>query len=222
MDKNQKEIFSSTEGDQWFYRNKSSQDVYEIYRVLTKYLDKSSKILEIGCSAGKNLNYFEKTVGCDCYGIDPSSKAIEQGKKDYPNLHLHTGTADSLEFENEFFDLVLFGFCLCLIDRDLLSRTIAEADRILKNNGFIGINDFDPGLPIQKDFKHYEGLKTYKYDYSKIFLAFPHYTLVEKSSFSHNSLAHENSQPITFDKNIDERVTSAVLFKDHSNAYFSL
>ncbi|MCS0674062.1 class I SAM-dependent methyltransferase [Cytobacillus firmus] len=223
MENYQKEIFRSIEGDQWFNRNKSVQDVYEIYRALTRFLDKNSKVLEIGCSAGKNLNYFQKEIGCECYGIDPSSKAIEEGKENFPDLNLSTGTADELHFNDEFFDFVLFGFCMCLVDRKLLSRTVAEADRVTKDKGFLGIIDFDPGLPIKKDFIHYEGLKTYKYDYSKLFLSFPHYTMADKSSYSHNTLAVKNSAShFTVDNNIDERVSSVILYKDHSNCYFSL
>jgi adenylyltransferase/sulfurtransferase len=40
-------------------------------------------------------------------------------------------------------DLVLFGFCLYLVDRKLISRVVAEADRVLKDTGFLGIVDFD-------------------------------------------------------------------------------
>jgi ubiquinone/menaquinone biosynthesis C-methylase UbiE len=227
MENFQKEIFSSIEGDKWFERNKSNQDVYEVYKLITKYLNRNSRVLEIGCSGGKNLNYFEKTIGCECYGIDPSTQAINQGKKDYPNLNLFVGTADELNFDDEFYDFVIFGFCLCLVDRKLLPRIIAEADRVLKNKGFLAINDFDTKIPIKKEYKHYDGLKTYKYDYSSIFLSFPHYTLVEKNSFSHDSLAektsysHHSNSSITFNENIDERVASVILFKNYHDGYFS-
>lgn len=223
MDNYQKEIFSSIEGDQWFNRNKSVQDVYEIYRSLTRFMDKNSKVLEIGCSSGKNLNYFQNKVGCECYGIDPSSKAIEKGKMDFPALHLSTGTADDLHFDNEYFDFVIFGFCLCLVDRKLLSRTVAEADRVTKDKGFLGVIDFDPGIPIKKDFIHYEGLKTFKYDYSKLFLSFPHYTMAEKSSHSHHTLSDKSVRSNnSVDDNIDERVSAVILYKNHANGYFSI
>lgn len=221
----QKDIFKSTEGDNWFDRNKKNQEVYDVYKLLTKYFDKDSRVLEIGSSGGKNLNYFENKLGCKCYGIDPSTKAIAQGKKKYPNLHLFIGTSDELPFNDEFFDCVILGFCLCLVDRKLLSRTVSEVDRVLKDKGFLAIIDFDPNIPIKKDYKHYDGLKTFKYDYSSMFLSFPQYTLVEKNSFSHNSLAEKNlsfQNYNLFNENIDERVSSAIIYKNMNDGYFQL
>ena len=59
---------------------------------------------------------------------------------------------------------------------------------------------------------HLEGVDTYKLDYSRLFLAFPHYSLVEKISWSHDETG--------FHPNPDERVSSVLLNKNHEGAYF--
>lgn len=212
----QKNTFLSSEGDNWFTRNKSTEnvDVPEGYKFYGKFLKPGQRILEVGCSFGKNLQYFHETVGCDCYGIDPSQKAVEYGKNLYPDIALSVGTTDKLDFPDGFFDFVLFGFCLYLVDRTLLSKTVAEADRVLKDKGFLGITDFDSKYPRKREYRHYEGLASYKMDYSRLFLVFPHFSMADKYCFSHSSDC--------FVADPGERVASVVIFKDNlgESAYF--
>ncbi|PCH56232.1 MAG: hypothetical protein COC15_03440 [Legionellales bacterium] len=142
------------------------------------------------------------------YGIDPSNNAIQQGNKQYSNLHLETGTADNLPYENGFFKVVIFGFCLYLVDRDLLMRTIAEADRVLGDKGFIIITDFDSIMPHKRKYHHLPDREIYSYkmDYAQLFFGCPHYALVEKISYSHQSEF--------FCKDMSERVATTILYKD--------
>lgn len=178
--------------------------------MISKYITNNTKILEVGCADGKNLNYFKERFDCECYGIDPSIKAIEHGKELYPDLNLALGTADQIEFLDEYFDIVIFGFCLYLADRTLLSRIVSEGDRVTKDNGFLVIVDFDSKLPSQNQYKHFNGIKSYKFDYSSIFLAYPHYSLVEKIPYSHKNF--------NFEIDINERIATFILYKNH-NAY---
>lgn len=203
----QKTAFLKSEGDGWFNRNNNVKNVSNGYKIICKYLKADSKILEIGCADGRNLNYFKKQFGCECYGIDPSIKAIKHGKQLYPELNLTLGTADELAFSNEFFDLVIYGFCLYLADRVLLSKIVAEGDRVTKDKGFLAIIDFDSKLPIEKQYIHFAGVKSYKFDYSSLFLAYPHYTLAEKFPYSHKNF--------NFEKELDERVATSILYKDY-------
>ncbi len=217
MDKiSQKKIFLESEGDKWFERNLPK---YELERktipahiqFIDKYIKNGYKILEIGCSTGIHLHYFQRKPSCQCYGIDPSQEAIEYGRKDYKELNLSVGTSDSLQFLDGYFDFILFGFCLYLVDRNYLVKSIAEADRVLKDKGYVAIIDFDTNIPKKRPYKHYKGIFSYKLDYSKLFLAFPHYSLVEKMSFSHST--------DSFVEDIKERVSAVVLYKDLNNAY---
>jgi len=157
------------------------------------------------------LHYLQSIVPCECFGIDPSTEAIEDGRQRFPNLTLAVGTSDGLKFASQDFDFVLFGFCLYLVDRELLPATVAEADRVLKPNGFLGITDFDMAVPTMQEYKHAQGVFTYKLDYSRLFTAYPHYVLVNKISFSHHG--------DTFHTDPHERLSATVLYKDPANAY---
>lgn len=215
----QKNIFLSGEEDNYYKRNYNNFNIDAIpnraYLNLENYIKKDMKILEIGCSTGTNLNYFNKSIKCDVYGVDPSSEAVKEGNKIFKDVNLKVGTADNLDFENEFFDLIYFGFCLYLVDRKLLSRVVSEADRVLKNNGILGIIDFDTKIPYKRKYKHFEGVFSYKYEYSKIFLSFPHYRLIEKRIFEYE----KNNSDYDI---INNAVSTTVLNKNYNVAYFEL
>ena len=81
-----------------------------------------TSVLEVGCSNGWRLEAFRKTYAIRCWGIDPSADAIKEGKTLFPQISLVRGTADSLPFGADMFDLVIFGFCLYLCDREDLFK----------------------------------------------------------------------------------------------------
>jgi SAM-dependent methyltransferase len=215
----QRDIFLAGEGDAYFIRNLSQYNATRANEdsstlsVVRRYVTKDSKLLEIGCANGLNLERLRRTVGCAGSGIDPSLAAIDAGRRDFPLLDLRRGTGDALPFADESFDLVWFGFCLYVIDRSLLPRVVAESDRVLRNGGYLAIVDFDPPQPLRRTYSHARGVITYKMDHTRLFLGFPHYVLAEKRSFSH----HGNE----FETDGDERLAVQVLHKDYSAGYLS-
>lgn len=216
----QKEIFLNGEADNYLKRNKDYYqkeenfvEVSNLYKVYGKYIDPAMKVLEIGCCNGINLNYYKQTIGCDCYGIDLSEKAIKMGLEQYQGIKLTVGSADDLEFSDGYFDVVIFGACLCWVDRSLLAKVVSEADRVLKDGGFLGVSDFDVKIPQKRMYKHCDNVYTYKCDYVSIFTAFPQYTVVEKL----NKTFVDSKYPFIIDTN--ERFSSSILFKNHELGY---
>lgn len=213
----QKDIFKDSEGDQYFRRNVSmsegKDDVIDIPKVLKHIHISPNRVLEVGCSNGHRLNQFEKCFNAECYGIDPSHEAIEHGKKEYPHIHLQVGTADVLAFDNDFFDMVVFGFCLYLCDRHDLFKIAFEADRCLSDNGILVIHDFAPPFPYKNKYRHNEGIYSYKMDYSKMFTWNPSYFEIARVLFSHSGF---KLRDIT-----DERIAIVVLKKNEKHAYLS-
>jgi len=94
----QKEIFKAGEGDHMFLRNKEtsnspSAEDDKIVNLIQSIELFPQRVLEIGCGAGRRLEIMRLVFQADCYGIDPSTKAIEDGKSGYPNISLQVGTA---------------------------------------------------------------------------------------------------------------------------------
>jgi ubiquinone/menaquinone biosynthesis C-methylase UbiE len=210
---NQSKVFLESEGDGWFERNKtavnSKSSFYEtetIKRVLQHYKENINSVLEIGCGNGAKLfdlcDYFKATGS----GIDPSAAAVKNGKELHKGLQLSVSTASKLPYNDDNFDLVYFGFCLYLVDRNDILKAVAEADRVLKNGGFLAILDFDPKQRHKRAYHHKPGLFSFKTSYADFFTAGGHYYLVAKESFSHGA-SH-------FTTDSDERVSVSILYKE--------
>lgn len=218
-----KNIFLETEGDAWFIRDGNRP--YEEYQSKgTQFLDgflsktglpkngRGRVILEIGCSSGYNLAYLCQRHGLKGFGIEPSAQAVQVGNEwaaAHPDIsvHLVRGTSDELPFEDEMFDIVMLGFCLYCTDRRYLHRTISEADRVLKHGGLLLIDDFLTPVAFKRPNKHDPRFFTYKYDYAKLFLSDPCYSLIERTACFHNGVASFSE--------IQERTSVSILYKEN-------
>jgi len=170
------------------------------------------RVLEIGCSSGLNIHLLAQRIGPGEFcGLDPSRIAIENGRIAYPELSLSVGTADCLPYEEAYFNVVWFAFCLYLVDRPLLHRVVAEADRVLATGGVLAITDFDPPLPAKRPYRHRDRVFSYKLDYSRLFLADPAYVLAEKIPLGTGSKKFEIDSA--------DRVALSVLRKESEGNY---
>lgn len=171
----QKDLFLASEGDQYYCRNRTKLSVSVREQVASDQILADLKranlqvqnILEIGCSNGWRLEALRNLYNARCVGIDPSSTAIYEGTALFPDLSLRVGTADKLPFEDDKFDLVIFGFCLYLCDRKDLFAIPYEADRVLVENGHIVILDFYPPFPYRNKYIHHSALYTYNRTYAR-------------------------------------------------------
>lgn len=214
--KNQRDVFKASEADEWFNRNKAAYDSEEnkknlIVKILNDIELIPGRMLEIGCSNGFRLNQIREAFNCECFGIDPSAKAIQDGMEKFPSVNLSVGTADALKFEDNSFDIILFGFCLYLCDRKDLFKIACEADRCLRNEGTLILLDFHPPFPYRNQYAYHAGLYSYKMDYAAMFTWNPAYTEVYKVIFTHTGYGLRDVP--------DERVATVVLRKNESFAY---
>ena len=139
--KSQKEIFINGEGDAWLKRNKRegslSSDNMQVNKFIFEYLlslpipnSKKIRLIEVGCGDGSLLFNLKKNREWQLYGIDPSKKAIKIAK-DY-GINASVSTAEKLPFDDDTFDLIIFGFCLYLCDTTDLFKIAYEAHRTFK------------------------------------------------------------------------------------------
>ena len=210
----QRDIFLSSEGDKWFERNKQVYSETHEDKVIDfiKAQELTPKrVLEIGCASGSRLQKLNQLFGAECVGVDPSKAAINHGKEIYPKLSLSIGTADSIDFESESFDMVILGFCLYLCDRKDLFAIANKVDIVLKEGGVIVIQDFLPSYPYKNKYSHCDGVYSYKMDYSQMFTWNPSYTLLSLDVSSHNGYKDRLK--------VDERVALSLIAKCSAEAY---
>ncbi len=212
----QKKIFTDGEGDSWFDRNSKINMEDRISKdLILKELDRlnfsGTSCLEIGCAEGWRLAEIRSRYSWQCFGIEPSIKAIMKGSRKYDNINLVQGTADSLPYADQSMSVVIVGFCLYLCDRDELFKISSEIDRVLIDGGLIVILDFYSEIPYRNSYSHLDGVYSYKMDYSKLFLWNPAYQLLSKIVSSHKF------ETVVKDK--DERVMMCSLRKSLLDAY---
>ncbi len=175
----QSAIFYSGEGDAWYLRNKDADMNPKVIAAITAIEHRPQVVVEVGCGDGRYLNEMQKHYQCDCIGYDPSGLAIHDGRLLYPNLDLRLGTVRA--FHGLQIDMLVFGFCLYLVDREDLFALVHDVDWSLRAGGYMIIHDFDPEYPQKVPYHHKEGIFTYKMDYPKLWLANPVYELVSKT-----------------------------------------
>ncbi|MAG48065.1 SAM-dependent methyltransferase [archaeon] len=104
------------------------------------FLNKDSKVLEIGTSTGFTAIELSKLIQCKIKAIDVNEISLEEAKnraqkEGINNVEFIKADATNLPFENEYFDLVFCGNVTSLIsDR---KKALDEYSRVLKKNGFI-------------------------------------------------------------------------------------
>ena len=176
----QDEIFTASEADQWFERNKhvlQRLDDGDIpLRLAELYKLAPRSVLEIGAANGYRVAEIARRTGARAVAIEPSPRAIEDGRTRFPNVEFHQGQARELPVEGTF-DLVIVHFVLHWIDRRNLLRCVAEIDRVVADGGCLLIGDFHPWHPARNKYHHLPDadVMTYKQDYSQIFVATEQY-----------------------------------------------
>jgi ubiquinone/menaquinone biosynthesis C-methylase UbiE len=179
----QRDVFLAEEADQWFERNKERLTADRkdcLLEAINTIGLRPKRILEIGCANGWRLHQLHQSLGAQCVGLDPSQKAIAQGRRQFAGLDLRVGCADRIDCSDGTFDLVIFGFCFYLIDPTFHFRCVAEADRVLQDGGALAIHDFVVPMPYYNVYSHREGIRSYKIEVARYFLAHPAYSLIHR------------------------------------------
>lgn len=209
---NNRNAFCKGEADSWFQRNIdsfSNKSVDKPMELLCDWLKPFESdmrtILEIGCGTGHRLSELTTHLNASGYGVEPSPDAVNYIGETFPSLACKVGFGDDVPF-NEKFDLVHLGFFLYLVDRDLFLKCVSEADRLVKPGGFLSIIDFATPYPYSNKYSHLNGVYAHKKNNSDVFVASGLYSVVNKFHFSHNGFC--------FDKQIDERVSLTLLYKE--------
>ncbi len=201
-ERSQKDAFIGGEGDAWYRRNEQhlrepGPDI--VLSTLEEMRVAPKSVLEIGCSNGYRVAKICERWGAAGFGVDPSGTAVADGRSRFPSLSLEVGTADALPCADGQFDLVIFGFCLYLVDPRLHLRCVAEADRVLADSGLLVIHDFIEPIPYYNDYAHLPGIRSHKMEFSRFFLASPAYRLLRRQMTASEHGVPEPDQAIGVD-----------------------
>lgn len=128
---------------------KCEMDEYgdNILKKLLPYLDKSKKVLEIGCASGISMYRIAPLVS-KYYGTDLSESIINVNKKrieneNIPNIKLKSLPAHKIdEIGEDSFDIVILNSVIqCFHGHNYLRKVLRKAINLLKDNGIIFVGD---------------------------------------------------------------------------------
>jgi len=217
----QDEIFTAGEADAWFERNAPGMRARDdasrdpILRVLQQYGVRPRKALEIGASIGYRMHLLADVFGSEATAIEPSVKAVEDGRSRYPAVKFDVGVATELPYASATFDCVIVCGVFCWLDRAHLLQGVAEADRVLQDGGYLIIGDFHPLRPERVRYHHRTDVEvyTYKQDYAAIFRAAGTYELLAAEVFEHGDFEPRPTIPP------HDRFGTTLLRKDLASGY---
>jgi len=128
-----------SEYEQWF------SDNHYVFKseleAIRKVIPKKGKGIEIGIGSG----IFAVPLGITD-GIEPSEKMRAKAKD--RGLHVLDGVAENLPLTDESYDFALMVTTICFVDD--ISRSFAEAHRILKHYGLLILGFVDKESPVGK------------------------------------------------------------------------
>ena len=114
-----------------------------LYSYFKRYLKKTKpggRLLDVGCGLGSFLSRVQDIY--ETYGVDISEYAIRETGKAAPRAHLSLCDAAELQFEKEFFDVVMAFDIVEHLERPELF--LKKAHDILKNDGIFIFSTHNP------------------------------------------------------------------------------
>ncbi len=115
-------------------RNDDEKTFKDRLNLIEKY-SKRGRLLDLGCAIGTLSNVAKKN-GWDVYGVDINKKSVNYCKE-VLGLNVKEGNFEELEFQEDFFDVVLMNDFLEHVP--LPTKALEKTNRILKKGGIIFI-----------------------------------------------------------------------------------
>lgn len=131
--------------------------IWKCVKDFTSLIKEKSKILEIGCGNGKNIEYISKNKDVDIIGIDTCNKFVDICKDKKLNVIL--GDALKLQFDDNSFDYVL---CIAMFHHILTEKeqdqSFKEILRVMKKDSIGIITCWAFEQPDNSKFKFHKGV----------------------------------------------------------------
>ena len=191
---NQRAFWSSEFGNAYVDRNKSIDEVNksyaeqtgitveEIFRRFFNDLDRQSKILELGCNVGLNLEMLEKMGFNYLHGVELNKKALKIAQERNPKVIFVNSSIEDFE-SNEKYDLVFTAGVLIHIHPSILESVIRKIVD-LSNQYIFGFEYYSEKLEEIK-YRNHSNL-CWKQDFPLLFRKlFPSLKIVRQEKFSY-------------------------------------
>ena len=124
------------------------KDFVEYYKIKP-----DAKILDVGCAKGYMVYDFKRQYpGLEIHGVDISEYAIDNCHQEVKD-NLQVGKAESLKFEDNYFDLVISINTVHNLELKDCVDSIKEISRVSKGNSFITVDAYNSDEEKERMFK---------------------------------------------------------------------
>jgi pseudaminic acid biosynthesis-associated methylase len=120
---------SSLSAMERLYRRNFGVTRAEMNRQFLGRLNRSIRVLEVGCNVGNQLLCLQKMGFNNLYGIDPQDYAVELAKKRLSGIQVIKGNIFDIPFKDRFFDLVFTSGVLIHISPRDIKKALEEIYR---------------------------------------------------------------------------------------------
>jgi len=105
----------------------------KLYNIVSKYSNKKSRVLDIGCANGGFLAYLHNKGYTDLHGVEPIG--VEEK---YAEFSIKKGTAEKIPYEDSYFDII----CMDQVLEHVydVGKVFDEINRVIKPNGFLCVS----------------------------------------------------------------------------------
>ncbi len=129
-------------------------------------LTRESRVLDVGPGDGALFRLIAPRVG-ECCGVDPSQAAIDKLRgllRDMDNVEFVLGSAPSIPYKDEMFDVVVINSVLHMFDsRQDIVDAMRELVRVVKPSGVIYVGELPFRSELSKGVLPHLGRKLYEY-----------------------------------------------------------
>ena len=115
-----------------FYRTAYGVDPEKLNHEFLGKLDRSIKILEVGCNIGIQLALLRTMGFTNLYGVEINQDAAKKCRKINPDINIVQGSALDIPFKDGYFDLVFTAGVLIHISPRDVKQVMSEIHRCTK------------------------------------------------------------------------------------------
>ncbi len=158
---------------------------------------KPQKILDLGCSAGKNLFPYNSVFpDALLFGVDVAAPLLRFGhavaEADGVPVHFSQQNAEHLNFENNSFDVITSSFLFHELPVNITKQVLSEALRVLKPGGVLVHMELPPHSEADAYYNFYLDWDNYYNNepYYKAFRSQNLKSLCREAGFAENGLIH--------------------------------
>ena len=149
------------------YKSKYGVTRTELNKLFLNRLDRSIRILEVGCNIGIQLSCLQKMGFKNLYGIEPQSYALGLARKRTKDINIIKGNCFDIPFEDNYFDLVFTSGVLIHIHLRDIEKAMKEIYRCSRR--YIWGFEYYSDEYVEVEYRGQKGL-LWKANFSKMYL----------------------------------------------------